>query len=115
MDAFTAHQDERIARLCWDRGYLIVYIGGGCTGALQPLDTHLHAILSKLYQEEEMNCLLRISQHNDASCPVLDRTAMMAILTSIWQRSKVHLFTCRGFRDNMFTVALDCTEDHMGQ
>ena len=91
LDAFTAHQDVRIARLCWDRGYLIVYIGGGCTGALQPLDTHLHGILSKLYQQEEMNCLLRISEHNDAFCPVLDRTTMMAILTSIWQHSKVTL------------------------
>ena len=86
-------------------GYLIVYIGGGCTGALQPLDTHLHGILSKLYQEKEMNCLLRVSEDNDARCPVLDRTTMMSILISIWQRSQVHLATRRGFRDNMFTVA----------
>jgi hypothetical protein len=40
LDDFSAHKNDRITRLCWDRGYLPVYIGGGCTGALQPLDTH---------------------------------------------------------------------------
>ena len=61
-----------------------------------------------------MNCLMRISEDNDDRVPVLDRTTMMEILTSIWQRSQVHLATCRGFRDNMFTVKLDGTEDHLG-
>ena len=114
LDAFTARQDERNARLCWNRGYLCVYIGGGCTGALQPLDTHLHALLSKLYQEMEMNLLMRISQENDTRVPVLDRTTMMSILTSVWQRSRLHLATARGFRDNMFTLALDGSEDYRG-
>ena len=114
LDAFTGHNDERIARLCWDRGYLCVYIGGGCTGALQPLDTHLHALLSKLYQEKEMNLLMRIAEDNDTRVPVLDRNIMMSILISVWQRSNLHLATAKGFRDNMFTLALDGTEDHWG-
>ena len=39
VDAFSAHLDDAVARLAWDRGYLVVHIGGGCTGAIQPLDT----------------------------------------------------------------------------
>ena len=114
LDAFTGHNGERIQRLSWERGYLLVYIGGGCTGALQPLDTHLHAPLSKQYQELEMDCLMKIAEENDARCPSLDRTTLMSILVSVWQNSRLHLATCRGFQDNMFTLALDGTEDHLG-
>ena len=39
---------------------------------------------------------------------------MMSILTSVWQRGSLHLATARGFRDNMFTLALDGSEDHLG-
>ena len=114
LDDFSAHKNDRITRLCWDRGYLPVYIGGGCTGALQPLDTHLHALLSKMYQEMEMDLLMRIAEENDKRCPSLDRTTQMSILTALWQRQSLHLATCKGFRENMFTLALDGTEDHHG-
>ena len=33
-DAYSAHLDVRVQELCWERGYLMVYIGGGCTGVL---------------------------------------------------------------------------------
>ena len=38
----------------------------------------------------------------------------MSILTSVWQRSRLHLAAARGFRDNMFTLALDGSEDYRG-
>ena len=57
---------------------------------------------------------MRISQDNNACVPCLSRTALMSIVTTIWQKSRLHLATCKGFRDNMFTIKLDGTEDHLG-
>ena len=114
LDFFFAHKGERIQRLCWERGYLLVFIGGGCTGALQPVDTHLHGFLSKDFQAMEMDMLTETSLLEDKRVPVLDRTTLMSFLVSIWQQSRHHLCTCKGFRNHMFTIALDGSEDHLG-
>ena len=50
-----------MARLAWGRGYLIVYIGGGGTGAIQVLDTHLHGPLSKYFQDMGMIALFKMA------------------------------------------------------
>ena len=114
VDAFSAHLDETVARLAWDCGYLIVYIGGGCTGAIQVLDTHLHGPLSRCFQEMEMSALLKVADEDPAGLPRLDRGYLMSILLAIWQRSLMHVHASIGFRHNMFSLSLDGTEDMCG-
>ena len=114
VDAFSAHLDDAVARLAWDRGYLVVYIGGGCTGAAQPLDTHVHAPLSKYFQEMEMSALLKMADEDPEGLPRLSRSYLVSVVLAIWQRGRMHARGSKGFRDNMFTLALDGTEDDCG-
>ena len=76
LEFCSAQRDERIARLCWGRGSLLVFIGGGCTGALQPLDTHLQGILSNDFQNMEMDMLTTNCMLEDKRVPVPDRTCL---------------------------------------
>ena len=46
--------DEEVSKFAWQSGYALVLIGGGCTGAIQPLDTHVQGAFSKQYQEMEV-------------------------------------------------------------
>ena len=114
VDAFSAHLDECVARLAWDRGYMVVYIGGGCTGAIQVLDTHLHGRFSALFQEQEMTALLEIMDEDPGGLPVLNRDFLLSTVVSIWQSSQMHVTASKGFRGNMFTLALDGSEDSLG-
>ena len=49
--------------------YVLILIGGGVTGILQVPDTHLHAPLSRRYQDLEMMDLLEQQRENPAGCP----------------------------------------------
>jgi len=53
-DFYGPHADDAVFDLCWSRMYVILLIGGGVTGILQVPDTHLHAPLSRRYQDLEM-------------------------------------------------------------
>ena len=114
LDAFSAHLDEDVSKLAWDRGYLLVYIGGGCTGSIQPLDTHVHGPFSRAFQELEMRDLITEADAHPHRVPILSRVELMAIVITIWQREDFHMLGAQGFEHNMFNLALDGSEDHLG-
>ena len=64
----------------------MVLIGGGCTGAVQPLDTHLHGPFSNTYQQIEMEDLLRQAAEDETALPRLRRAELMSIVVSVWQK-----------------------------
>ena len=99
VDAFSAHLDECVARFAWGRGYMVVYIGGGCTGAIQVLDTHLHSRFSALFQQQEMTALLHLMDEDPAGLPVLSRDFLLSTFVSMWQSSQMHVTASKGFRD----------------
>ena len=53
-DFYGPHVDSTVFELCWTRQYVLILIGGGVTGVLQVMDTHLHYPLSQRYTELEM-------------------------------------------------------------
>ena len=57
-DFYGPHADDVVFDLCWSHQYVLLLIGGGCTGVIQVMDTHLHGPLSARYTELEMLDLL---------------------------------------------------------
>ena len=49
MDTYKSHLDDAIKRLGWQRGYIVLYQGGGTTGVGQVNGTDLHQPLSVDY------------------------------------------------------------------
>ena len=51
FDDYAVHKTQAVKGLCFERGFIIIMFGGGCTGILQWNDTGLHQRLSALIQE----------------------------------------------------------------
>ena len=115
-DDYSAHKADCIWDLCWERGYVLVLFGGGCTGALQICDTHLHFPLSTQYQEAEMAHLLEQSDRDPKALPVMDRADCLREVTAVYSQPSLHEKVARrGCVDNMFLLPLDGSQDHMGK
>ena len=54
MDSYKAHMSLRIRNLCWQRGYLVIFLRGHITGVLQVNDTDLHAPFKRIYESLEI-------------------------------------------------------------
>ena len=53
LDSYSAHFDESIQRLCWSRGYILLFHYGHTTGVTQVNDTDLHGPFKRIYLEFE--------------------------------------------------------------
>jgi hypothetical protein len=53
LDIYSAHQSRRIWDICWDRMYILLFHGGGCTGLTQSNDLWLHGDMERLLLEVE--------------------------------------------------------------
>jgi len=93
---------------------LLVFIGGGCTGGQQPLDTHTHGPLSAHVLQLEMDMILRMADDDPGSLPVLSRSDLMGVLLKAWRRPSLHLKGAKAFKANLLHVALDGSEFHEG-
>ena len=111
-DAYAAHLDPAVRRLAWNRGYIVVYQGGGTTGVGQVNDTDLHEKLSDLYQQLEQEDHLLQTELDSGCCPRRDREDCVRDFCSVWKDPELHAFAAKGFKRRGLSNALDETEDH---
>ena len=114
-DVYSAHKDDTIAVAAANRGYVLVFHGGGCTGVLQCNDTHLHQRLSARYQELEMADLLEQSRLRPHACPRRDREDCLRDAVAAWRDAAMHARAAAGHFENLLSVKLDGSEDHLGR
>ncbi|MCP4005688.1 MAG: hypothetical protein GY725_15975, partial [bacterium] len=112
-DAYSAHLDPAVADVCWDRGSVLVYHGGGTTGATQVNDTHLHQPLSTVYQDLEQRIAMEQLSVAPHACPKRDRDDCVVDFAAVWQQRHIHHTAVRGHKHNFLTNALDGSEDHL--
>jgi len=113
-DDYKCHKDPRVFELCWSRGYFLVLLGGGITGAVQICDTHLHLPLSLKYQNAEMAFLAELMDLDPAGLPLMNRCDCVRELIAIYGNPALHAKVARaGTRDNMFTLPLNGTGKHL--
>ena len=111
LDVYRAHMGDPVYRLAWKHRYVLILVGGGCTGVVQVNDTHLHALLSAAYIELELADLFDQHERNPAGCPRRHRNDCARDLALVWSRPLLHLRASEGFVHNMLTAALDGSDD----
>ena len=82
-DVYSAHMGDTIA-------VAAALNRGGCTGALQCNDTHLHQRLSARYQELEMADLLEQSRLRPHACPRRGREDCLRDAVAAWRDVSMH-------------------------
>ena len=114
-DFYGPHADQAVFDLCWSHQYVLILVGGGVTGVLQVMDTHLHQMLSARYTELEMLDLLEQQRVNPHGCPTRSRESCCRDLCAAWRHRPLHELGKRGWWDNFLANKLDGSEDHMGR
>lgn len=114
-DFYGPHADTTVFELCWAHQYVLILIGGGVTGVLQVMDTHLHYSLSQRYTELEMLDLLEQERAKPHGCPTRSRESCCRDLLAAWRHAPLHEMGRRGWYDNCLANALDGSQDHVGR
>ena len=108
---YSAHLDDEVRAEALKYGRALVHHGGGCTGALQCNDTHLHQTLIVAYQQLEQHDLMERSRLQPSACARRDREDCLRDAIATWQSRSLHELATRGHWDNMLCNALDGSED----
>ena len=58
-DAFSAHLPPQVFNRCWNRGYVLITLGGGITPVVQTCDTDLNQHVKRRYMALETAELLQ--------------------------------------------------------
>ena len=81
LDDYSAHLDPSIAQDLFKKGYILIVIGGGITGDMQPNDTALHHRLKLIYREKEQSLLTQKLRDAPEKVPSMSRNDIMTIMT----------------------------------
>ena len=114
-DAYTGHLGDELNEIAWAQGVVNhIKIGGGTTGIVQVPDTHLHAPLSREYQDLEMTAYTADAELEPHRVPKRDREDWLRDIVAVWRQPRIHENAAEGFWQNMLKNALDGTEDARG-
>ena len=112
VDAYSAQNTDAVRRLAWHRKYVLVTIGGGCTGIIQVPDTDLHQILKRMYGDLEMADALAQSRLRPTAIPIPRKPDCIEWMAAIWGRGDLHVIVRDGFWKTGMANDLSGVEDH---
>ena len=84
-DDYAVHLMPEIRKALYERGFILLVMGGGLTGFIQADDTDLHRCLKALYRHEEMNLMLKMLEKDKNKVPSPNREDMVKMLLSTWK------------------------------
>ena len=113
MDSYAAHLTQSVRDLAWRRGYIVLYHYGGTTALAQVNDTHLHAPLSKIYQDLETECFLRRQEVNGSKDIGRSNQEVINDVCETWRQAP-HDLVARGHLHVGLTNKLDGSQDSAG-
>ena len=112
-DVYKPHCNDAATRL-----YVMIWVGGGCTGAPANPDVYLHDILSKDYQDREMRLLLKQMELGVtpiwSRLPVPSREDCICNFIAAWMKPSLHHRAVEGNWKLMVRNDLGGTEDARG-
>ena len=74
-----------VRKALYERGYILVVMGGGITDFIQANDTDLHRRLKALYRHEEMDLMLKMLEKDKNKVPSPNHEDMVKMLLSAWK------------------------------
>ena len=111
VDDYAVHLMPEIRKALYERGYILILMGGGITGFIQANDTDLHKRLKALYREEEMNLMLKMLEADKSKIPSPSRDNMIKMLLSSWDAITTDF--SQVFKKLFVTNKLDGSEDYL--
>ena len=66
LNDYVVHLMPEVRKLLWEHGYVLIIIGGGITGYIQQVDTHVHRAPKREYRDLEAELMLSMLQKNSA-------------------------------------------------
>ena len=111
LDDFSAHLNEEVKQKLFQKGYILVLIGGGITGDIQPNDTALHHHLKENYREIEQNLLTSKLVSDPEKVPAITRNEVMKLCTDAY--NNVDVDHSMSFKTNWLTNKFDGSEDYL--
>lgn len=111
LDDYAVHLMPEVRKALYQRGYILIVMGGGITGFIQANDTDLHRRLKALYRHEEMDLMLKMLEVDKNKVPSPKREDMVKMLLSAWRDVPDNF--AEVFKKLFVTSALDGSEDHL--
>jgi hypothetical protein len=109
LDDYAVHLMPEVRKALYQRGYILVVMGGGITGFIQANDTDLHHHLKTRYRHEEMELMLKKLEMDSKKVPAPSREEMINMLLKAWKELDVDFNTV--FKKLFITNKLDGSED----
>ena len=111
LDDYAVYLMPEIRKALYERGYILILMGGGITGFIQANDTDLHNRLKVLYCEEEMNLMVKMLEADKSKIPSPNRQNMIKMLVSSWDAITTDF--SQVFKKLFVTNNLDGSEDYL--
>ena len=112
IDDYAVHLMPEIRKALYERGCILILMGGGITGFIQANDTDLHKRLKALYREEEINLMLKMLVADKSKIPYPSRDNMIKMLMSSWDAITTDAIS-QIFKKLFVTNKLDGSEDYL--
>ena len=105
-DDFSAHLTSAVFRLCWQRGYVFIPLGGGTTVVQQTVDLQLNQHVRRKYNAEESVELID-QMRAGVSIPRCTPEKCVDILVAVMSSQALHLHAADSYEQAGWTLHLD--------
>ena len=103
---------SEIRKALFQRGYILVVMGGGITGFIQANDTHYHRKLKSYYRDLEMELMLEKLQVERNKVPTPTREEMVNMTVKA-AKKKIDVNFSEVFKQLFVTNDLNGSEDYL--
>ena len=81
-DDFSAHLNDAVFRLCWERKYVFIPHGGGVTPVTQTVDTDCNGIVRPRYVQRESQVLI-VQMRDGKTVPSLSEEECIELMAAV--------------------------------
>ena len=111
IDDYAVHLMPETRKAFFQRGYILVVMGGGITGFIQANDTHYHRKLKSYYRDLEMELMLEKLQVERNKVPTPTREEMVNITVKAEKKFDVNFSEV--FKQHFVTNGLNGSKDYL--
>ena len=111
LDDYAVHLMPEERQALWNRGYILIIIGGGITCFVQVNSPHLHKPLKSEYRKKESKLMLEKLQSDPQKVPALDRNEVMRLFVDSNKDLKIDVKSA--FKSVWVINALDGSKDYL--
>ena len=110
-DDYAVHLMPEVRKALFQRGYILVIMGGRITGFIQSNDTHLHRKLKANYRDLKMELVMENLQADKKKVPSPTRKEMVNMAVKVSR--KVDVSFTEVFKELFVNNKLDGSEDYL--